>query len=134
MITLCKLFNVSENNYAIKPKSKRINKGQVNREIDFFLLNNSNEYKCEVKLMGKGNPESADTVIARDSSLFVADKLSDQNKAQLDQLKVEWIELRDENGYKRFKVVLDNFKIPYNQTLDINLDEKIDEIFNEIFN
>lgn len=38
--------------------------------------------------MGKGNPESADAVIARDSKVFVADKLSDLNKKQLDTLKV----------------------------------------------
>ncbi|MEJ7700895.1 MAG: hypothetical protein WKF71_14795 [Pyrinomonadaceae bacterium] len=44
--------------------------------------------------MGKGNPESADAVIARDSRVFVADKLSDMNKRQLNSRKVDWIELR----------------------------------------
>lgn len=65
------------------------------REVDFKLLRNDNTWvRCEVKLMGKGNPESADAVIARDSNLFVADTLSDQNKRQLDSLKIEWLELK----------------------------------------
>ncbi|MBI5682045.1 MAG: CfrBI family restriction endonuclease [Deltaproteobacteria bacterium] len=32
--------------------------------------------------MGKCNPESADAVIARDSKVFIADKLSETNKRQ----------------------------------------------------
>lgn len=60
-------------------------------------------YCCEVKLMGKGNPESADAVIARDNRVFVADKLSDLNKSQLTSLGLEWVELRDTNGY--FKTI-----------------------------
>jgi DNA-dependent RNA polymerase auxiliary subunit epsilon len=64
MITLCKLYNVPTENYSVKPRAKKVKKGEVNREIDFFLRHNNTEYKCEVKLMGKGNPESADAVIA----------------------------------------------------------------------
>jgi hypothetical protein len=63
--------------------------------------------------MGKGNPEVADAVIARESKVFVADKLSDTNKAQLNGLGVSWVELRVENGFKRFKNVLDDLAIPY---------------------
>jgi hypothetical protein len=33
-------------------------------------MRGGNRYKCEVKLMGKGNPESADAVIARDSRVL----------------------------------------------------------------
>lgn len=51
------------------------------REVDFYLIDDVGKfYRCEVKLMGKGNPESADVVIARDSAVFIADKLSDLNK------------------------------------------------------
>ena len=98
MQTLCKLYGVSENNY----KAKVIGSTTMSfeREIDFYLCNKENDYKCEVKLMGKGNPESADAVIARDSKVFVADKLSNTNKAQLDSLKIGWVELRNTNGYK----------------------------------
>ncbi len=131
MLTLCKLFQVPEKNYSSKLKAKRVRKGEVNREIDFFLMQKENIYKCEVKLMGKGNPESADAVIARDSKVFVADKLSDQNKAQLDKLGVEWIELRNEVGCNRFYNVLKNLKIPCKKFKG-NLEKRIDEILNEI--
>jgi len=134
MITLCKLYGVPSENYSIKPRAKRVKKGAVNREIDFFLIKDNTEYKCEVKLMGKGNPESADAVIARDSDVFVADKLSDQNKAQLEQLGVEWVELRDNIGFKRFKTVLENLGIPHHNLGEIDIEAKLDEIFNEIFN
>ncbi|MFH1455169.1 MAG: CfrBI family restriction endonuclease [bacterium] len=98
MQTLCKLYGVSENNYKIKVIGSTTM--SFEREIDFYLCNKENDYKCEVKLMGKGNPESADAVIARDSKVFVADKLSNTNKAQLDSLKIGWVELRNTNGYK----------------------------------
>ncbi len=133
MLTLCKLYSVPNENYSIKPRAKRIKKGEINREVDFFLKKDNEQFKCEVKLMGKGNPESADAVIARDSSVFVADKLSDQNKAQLDKLNVEWIELRDKNGYKRFGTVLENLEIPHKEINDEKSDSRINEIFNEIF-
>ncbi|MGI8495592.1 MAG: CfrBI family restriction endonuclease, partial [Pyrinomonadaceae bacterium] len=65
-------------------------------------MSGDNQYKCEVKLMGKGNPESADAIIARDSKVFVADKLSEMNKKQLNSLRVNWIELRSANGFQKF--------------------------------
>lgn len=133
MLTLCKLFSVSESHYSEKPRAKKIKKGEVNREVDFFLLRKSKEYKCEVKLMGKGNPEGADAVVARGSRVFIADKLSEQNKTQLTKLKVEWVELRSEQGYEKFSAVLDALKIPYQQANRERLDEKIEEIFSEIF-
>ena len=82
--------------------------------------------------MGRGNPESADAVIARDSKVFVADKLSDTNKKQLNSRKVEWVELRSDGGFKRFEIVLDNFKIPHNK-LPNNIDKELDKVFKEIF-
>ena len=131
MLTLCKLFQVPENNYNashfVKDKGKK-----VDREIDFYLLNNGKEYLCEVKLMGKGNPESADAIIARDTNVFVADTLSQQNKNQCDQIGVNWIALRDKGGYKRFKLALDKLDIPhteYNGDLDIDLPKILEELF-----
>jgi len=132
MQTLCKIYNVSDENYKVKIKSKTKSKVDFVREIDFYLVNNGQNYKCEVKLMGKGNPESADAVIARDSKVFVADKLSDTNKKQLDSLKVEWVELRDHNGYKRFKKILENLKIPHTD-FNGDISEKLEEIYNELF-
>lgn len=82
--------------------------------------------------MGKGNPESADAVIARESKIFVADKLSDLNKAQLDSLGVSWVELRRPNGYQRFEAVLRRFDIPHKK-FEGDLDAKLSEIFKQIF-
>ncbi len=133
MITLCKLFNVADKHYSIKTRAKKVKQGDINREVDFFLKNDDSEYKCEVKLMGKGNPESADAVIARDSRVFVADKLSDQNKAQLDQLNIEWVELRNEGGFKRFGNVLKNLEIPHADLIENKLDQNIKRVLNEVF-
>ena len=133
MVTMCKLYDVPDEYFSIKPRAKKIKKGEVNREVDFFLKTRDKEYKCEVKLMGKGNPESADAVIARDSAVFVADKLSDQNKAQLDSLDVEWVELRNEKGFRRFKKVLNKFKIPNKEITEKLLDSKIDKILTKLF-
>ena len=130
MLTLCKLYQVSENNYDsshfVKDKGKK-----VDREIDFYLLNNGKEYLCEVKLMGKGNPESADVIIARDTNVFVADTLSQQNKNQCDQLGINWIALRDNDGYKRFGLALKKLDIPhieYNCDLNIDLPKVLNEL------
>ncbi len=82
--------------------------------------------------MGKGNPESADAVIARDSKVFVADKLSQTNKNQLNHLGVEWVELRSSNGYLRFATVLDNLEIPHRNITGFN-EEELENIFKQIF-
>lgn len=132
MQTLCKLYGVNEKNYALKIKGKELNKNEFEREIDFYLVESKNQHKCEVKLMGIGNPESADAFIARDSRVFVADKLSDTNKKQLTSRKVEWVELRSDGGFKRFETVLKKLKIPYKDLPD-NIDKKLVLIFKGIF-
>jgi hypothetical protein len=130
MKTLCKLYSVNENYY--NAKFKKDNTKGFDREIDFYLKNDDKEYLCEVKLMGSGNPESADAVIARSTNIFIADKLSDQNKNQLNHLKIDWIEMRSANGYKKFKIALENIKIPHKDYIG-NLDEDLDTIFDEVF-
>lgn len=132
MLTLCKLFSVDDKNYAIKFRGRSNRKSEFEREVDFYLIENNNNYKCEVKLMGRGNPESADAVIARDSKVFIADKLSDTNKRQLDSLGVEWVELRSENGFKRFADVLSRLNIPY-QDCTNDIEQKLIQIFKEVF-
>lgn len=132
MLTLCKLYKVPDSNYKSVMVGSTTDEA-FEREIDFYLLHDGTEYKCEVKLMGKGNPESADAVIARDSKVFVADKLSDTNKAQLDSLNIQWVELRNSHGFRRFKTVLENLDIPHTDYSDDNIDEDVTEIFNEIF-
>ena len=130
MLALCKLYKVPQDYYSaerfVKDKLKK-----VDREIDFYLKNNSEQYKCEVKLMGQGNPESADAIIARNSDVFVADTLSEQNKNQCEQLGICWVACRDKEGFRRFKLVLEKFSIPftdYNGELDEDLPAILDEL------
>lgn len=132
MQTLCNLYGVPEANYASRIKGKDIEEGGFEREIDFYLVDGKNQYKCEVKLMGRGNPESADAVIARDSKVFVADKLSNTNKKQLNSLNVEWVELRSNGGFKRFVTVLKNLKIPHTK-IPSNIDKELEVVFKDIF-
>jgi hypothetical protein len=131
MLTLCKLYNVDDKYYDashfVKDRGKK-----VDREIDFYFLNNGNEYLCEVKLMGKGNPESADAIIARDSNIFVADTLSQQNKNQCDKLGVSWVALRDKDGFRRFELALKRFKVPHVK-YDGNLNNDLSKILNNLF-
>lgn len=85
------------------------------REVDYKLISNTGKiYRIEVKLMGKGNPESADATIARDSDIFVADTLSEQNKRQLKARNVEYLELKNNrNVIYDFKSILTNLDIPF---------------------
>lgn len=131
MLTLCKLYKVEEEYYNAE-HFVRNRELDVDREIDFYLKNNGKEYKCEVKLMGQGNPESADAIIARQSDVFVADTLSQQNKNQCEQLGICRIACRDENGFKRFKLALDKFNIPYTNYSG-NLDQDLPQVLNEVF-
>jgi len=134
MLTLCKLFNVEEENYKMNIEGGgAASYGEFEREIDFFLLNDSDTFKCEVKLMGNGNPEVADAVIARESKVFIADKLSDTNIKQLDSLGVHWTYLRSEEGFIRFEKTLKALNIPYVMPDINNLDSLIESIFDEIF-
>jgi hypothetical protein len=131
MLTLCKIFNVDENYYKIKFKKNK-SRG-FDREIDFYLVNGDKEYLCEVKLVDKGNPESADAVIARSTNVFVADKLSQQNKSQLDHLGINWVELRSENGFRRFKLALEKLDIPHSDYVG-EIEKDLEIIFAQIFN
>ncbi len=105
--TMCRLFQVPDANY------ERGNRNEI-REIDFCLINRAGETKkCEIKLMGRGNPEGADVTFARDSSVFIASELSDTNITQLDNQCVEWVQLRGDFEFIRFGTVLENLDVPY---------------------
>ena len=112
MLAICRLFRIHKNNYIIKNHDVR--------EVDFYFKNLKNKYKCEIKLMGKGNPESADAVIARDSHIFVADTLSNLNKTQLESLSIEWVELSSLNGVLRFNEVFSKLEIPHTFVSTVN--------------
>lgn len=132
MLTLCKLFKVEEKYYSAEHFTKDNSKA-VDREVDFYLISpDGSKHRCEVKLMGEGNPESADAIFARQTEVFVADTLSVQNKNQSDLLGVVWVACKDNNGYKRFAFALDKFNIPYtdyNGNLDKDLAGVLDEVF-----
>ena len=114
LIKLCKICGVSEKNYNAENfvRDKNLD---FDREVDFKLIGKK-EYRCEVKLMGGGNPESADAVIARNSDIFVADTLSKQNKKQLDSLGICWLEMKNhshEDILNQFIKILEKLNIPF---------------------
>lgn len=115
MFTLCEKCGVKKEfiNAEVFNKNKALD---FDREVDFKLYNfdKSKEYRVEVKLMGKGNPECADAAIARDSHIFIADTLSKQNKKQLKALGIEFLELKNNRQcLKDFRVLLNQLEIPY---------------------
>lgn len=85
------------------------------REVDYKLIDSHGKKYCiEVKLMGKGNPESADVTIARGTDILIADTLSLQNKAQLKDRGVYYVELkRNNNTLNCFKKILAKLSIPH---------------------
>lgn len=115
MIKLCELCKVPKD-FINSEVFKKNNKMDFDREVDFKLYNSKKdkEFRVEVKLMGKGNPESADAVIARESKIFVADTLSEQNKKQLKSLRVEFLKLKNnKNCVDDFKKILKKLDIPF---------------------
>ena len=71
---------------------------------------------------------SLSLIFSKDSQIFVADKLSEQNKLQLEQLNIEWVEMRAKNGYQKFEKILTKLKIPHYELIEI-VEAKIDKIF-----
>ncbi|MBI1801134.1 MAG: CfrBI family restriction endonuclease [Chloroflexi bacterium] len=127
MITLCALHRVPKRHYYKVGKLGHI------REVDFYLIDGDGEFqRCEVKLMGKGNPESADAVLARDSKVFVADKLSELNKRQLEDRGVLWVELRNASDFKQFERVLGALEIPH-RPFKGDLFKSIDKVLEQVF-
>jgi len=108
METLCVLHQV--------PK-RYFDQSQVpasERETDFFLIGTNGEhYRCEVKLLGRGNPESADAPLARNAKVFVADTISDTMKQQLSNAGILWVELRGAQDWMQFAAVLSQLGIPH---------------------
>jgi predicted AAA+ superfamily ATPase len=125
MVTLCKLYDVPSECFA------QVNLPKSMREVDFYLSNGKNKYRCEVKLMGQGNPESADAIFARESDVFIADKLSTLNKQQAEKLNVQWVELRSPNGYQKFHEILTTLGIPHKSNID-NLNKRLDEVLEHL--
>ena len=111
MKTLCELYAVPPSSY--EEEYKRDKEKKVDREVDFYLIAKGKKHRCEVKLMGAGNPESADAVIARDTNIFIASTLSRQNKHDFDNRRIHWVELQTPNGFRKFKKLLEALDIPH---------------------
>ena len=111
---LCTLCNVPPQNIDNKVFHKNESL-DFDREVDYKLIDkNGNVNRVEVKLMGQGNPESADAAIARDSQIFIADTLSEQNKNHLLSLGIKYLELKNnKNIINDFKAILSDLNIPY---------------------
>ena len=113
LLKLCELCGVPKKyiDGSIFKKDVTLN---FDREVDFKLYNKTGkEYRVEVKLMGKGNPESADVIYARDTDIFVADTLSKQNKNQLKSEDIKYVEMKDNpHCVDNFKVLLKELNIP----------------------
>ena len=111
---LCRLSGVpAENidNTTFKPDKNL----EYDREVDYYLISRrGRKYRVEVKLMGKGNPESADVAIARDTKILIADTLSHQNRSQLKDIGIEYVMLR-RNAFslEDFRSILKKLKIPH---------------------
>lgn len=119
MATLCLLHDVDDRFWRIAEPD------EYPHQIDFVLQSHGRQYLCEVKLMGKGNPESAKAAHAHNASLLVADRLSDQARQSLTKNNIEWVELAAASGYKRFGPVLDRFNIERREPADL---DRLDEI------
>lgn len=121
MATLCLLHGVEDRFWRIAGPD------EYPHQIDFVLQSHGRQYLCEVKLMGKGNPESAKAAHAHNASLLVADRLSEQGKGSLAKNNIEWVELAAPSGYQRFGSVLDRFNIARRKPADLSqLDEIIE--------
>lgn len=108
MTVLCVLHRVPKKYYDQGRAS------QSGRETDFYLIDDSGtSYRCEVKLLGKGNPESADAAFARDAKVFVADTISDTMKQELNRAGILWMELRGAQDWTQFAQILDRLGIPH---------------------
>ena len=115
MLTLCKLYHVPDQHF-------RATRGPDGKyQVDFMLMRQGVEYRCEIKLNGRGNPESVTGAIARDPRIVLADYISQQNRDKLESSKIQWVDFHEPHGYQRFGEALKAFNIE--STPPDNLDQ-----------
>ncbi len=123
MRTLCELHHVSPRHW------RDAEPNEFPHQIDFVLMHEGHQHLVEVKLSGKGNPESAKAAHAHSASLLVGDRVSAQAKQSMERNRVEWVELAAPSGYMRFARALKAFHIPHEPCLDLTrLDDILDRI------
>ncbi|MEJ5251506.1 MAG: CfrBI family restriction endonuclease [Armatimonadota bacterium] len=131
MTTLCELHHVPKEHYEQASQAEQT--ARKGREVDFYLIGGDGKrYRCEVKLMGRGNPESADAAFARDSDVFVADTLSDSVKQNLDGRGILWVEMRGADGVRQFQDVLGKLRIPFTPIDPAELPSALDEVLGRL--
>ena len=123
MRTLCLLFQVPDD-HAREAKHK-----EFKTQIDYVLKAGSCDFLVEVKLSGKGNPETAKAAIAHKARLFVADTIGETSRVLLEEEGVEWVELGKPNGYLRLGQALKRLDIPHSDPRPLSeLDDILDEV------
>lgn len=125
MQTLCQLLIIPAAAYRSKEAISD------KREIDFYFINaDGKDIHCEVKLMGKGNPESADAAFARSTNILIADTLSLKTKAHLAKQDIHWVELRSETGFRKLSLILTALSVPHTP-FEGDLDAALDAVLTE---
>lgn len=125
--TLCHLYQVPAAHMQLTGQS------DLEHELDFILIDaDKRVLKVEIKLMGRGNPESANAALAHQNEVFIADTLSDLNKRQLEARGIAWVELRSPDGYRKFYSILQSLNVPCSP-FDGDLDGRLSEIFTILF-
>lgn len=129
--TLCRVFEVEPKYYD---QTNNPAKRDEKRQVDFYLTDSKGQkHGCEVKLQGRGNPESTDGALARpDTEVFIFDSLHEG--AAMEQLKsredITWVQLSEKEGYKKFKEALTRFDIPFTEP-EKSIEEILDELLKE---
>jgi hypothetical protein len=125
--TLCLLYHVPKANLELTGFS------DMDHELDFVLIaQDGRRLSGEIKLMGRGNPESISAALAHQNDVFIADTLSDLNQRQLDERGIAWIELRSPQGFRKFFDVLGRLNVPCSDFAG-ELDARLTEIFVTLF-
>lgn len=118
MLVLSELLHVPRENMLIKEKHK---KTKNKRQIDFQYMTHKivdgkvedKIFNCEIKLMGSGNPESFDSALARYTNIFIANKISDKGKSEMNEKKVFWLETQNNRTLLNdFYMILKKLEIP----------------------
>ncbi len=130
IIVLCKLLKIPSKHY----QNSHVKDPNNPRELDFGLIDsNGRLQRCEVKLMGRGNPESADGALARGIQLFLADRLSDSNKTELNKLDIKWVAIADSNVLENFAKRLQEINIDVTQDpKDIMIERDLKKILKNL--
>lgn len=128
MTVLCCMFCVPPEYYDQSRVSR------AGRESDFYLFDGSGKsYRCEVKLLGKGNPESADAAFARDAKIFIADTISDKMKQELEKAEILWMEMRGAQDWNQFADILKKLGIPYERIKPGQEEERLIKSLDTVF-